>query len=183
LPTLRLVFVTDREFFGQHSLAPAISASAAAPPLSKLTPTSSAGDYVVHRNHGVGKFLKLEKLTINNETLFGSAVCGWLTASSGRYSGLCPGFAVSGAQAPELNNMSGKAWKDQESKAIIKKLAVDLLKLYAARSQQTGFAYRDMPWQESTIKATTDPAQGGTGCKDMRAIADGSPRLWRCRLW
>jgi len=42
LPTLRLVVVTDREFFGQHSLAtPAISASAAAPPLSKLTPTSS----------------------------------------------------------------------------------------------------------------------------------------------
>jgi len=46
--------------------------------------------------------------------------------------------------------MSGKAWeKTSRVRKAIKKLAVDLLKLYAARSQQTGFAYpEDMPWQE-----------------------------------
>lgn len=70
LPTYRLVVVTDREFFGQHSLAtPSYvrkrrkAASKQVDP-GKLRP----GDYVVHRNHGVGKFVKLESLTINNET-------------------------------------------------------------------------------------------------------------------
>jgi transcription-repair coupling factor (superfamily II helicase) len=66
LPTYRIVVVTDREFFGQHSLATTSyirkrrrAASKQVDP-NKLRP----GDYVVHRNHGVGKFLKLESLTI-----------------------------------------------------------------------------------------------------------------------
>ncbi|NES97124.1 MAG: transcription-repair coupling factor, partial [Desertifilum sp. SIO1I2] len=70
LPTFRLVVVSDREFYGQHSLAtPSYvrkrrrAASKQVDP-NKLQP----GDYVVHRNHGVGKFIKLESLTMNNET-------------------------------------------------------------------------------------------------------------------
>ena len=70
LPTFRLVVVTDREFFGQHSLAtPSYvrkrrrAASKQVDP-NKLRP----GDYVVHKNHGVGRFLKLESLTLNHET-------------------------------------------------------------------------------------------------------------------
>ena len=70
LPTFRIVVVTDREFFGQHSLAtPSYirkrrkAASKQVDP-NKLRP----GDYVVHRNHGVGKFVKLESLTIHHET-------------------------------------------------------------------------------------------------------------------
>jgi transcription-repair coupling factor (superfamily II helicase) len=71
LPTYRLVIVTDREFFGQHSLAtPGYirkrhKATSKQVDPNKLRP----GDYVVHRNHGVGKFVKLESLTINNETV------------------------------------------------------------------------------------------------------------------
>ena len=47
--------------------------------------------------------------------------------------------------------MSSKAWEKTKSKVrkAIKKVAVDLLHLYAQRSQQSGFAYpTDMPWQE-----------------------------------
>ena len=70
LPTFRIMVVTDREFFGQHTLATPTyirkrrrAASKQVDP-NKLQP----GDYVVHRNHGIGKFLKLESLTISNET-------------------------------------------------------------------------------------------------------------------
>ena len=88
LPTFRVVLVTDREFFGQHSLTtPSYvrkrrrAASKQVDP-NKLQP----GDYVVHKNHGVGQFIKLESLTLNDETreYLVSQICRWFAASCGR---------------------------------------------------------------------------------------------------
>jgi transcription-repair coupling factor (superfamily II helicase) len=155
LPTYRLIVVTDREFYGQHSLATpgylrkrrkAVSKQVDA---NKLRP----GDYVVHRNHGVGKFVKLESLTINEETrdyLVVQYADGLLRVAADQVGALSR-FRSTGDKAPELNKMTGKAWENTKNKVrkAIKKLAVDLLKLYAARSQQQGFSYPgDMPWQE-----------------------------------
>ncbi|MBW4684819.1 MAG: transcription-repair coupling factor [Komarekiella atlantica HA4396-MV6] len=155
LPTYRLIVVTDREFYGQHSLATpgylrkrrkAISKQVDA---NKLRP----GDYVVHRNHGVGKFVKLESLTINDETrdyLVVQYADGLLRVAADQVGALSR-FRSTADKAPELNKMTGKAWENTKNKVrkAIKKLAVDLLKLYAARSQQQGFSYPgDMPWQE-----------------------------------
>ncbi len=155
LPTLRLVVVTDREFFGQHSLAtPSYIRKRRRAASKQVDPNKlAAGDYVVHRNHGVGKFLKLEKLTINNETreyLVVQYADGILRVAADQLGALSR-FRSSGDQAPVLNKMSGNAWEKTKLRVrkAIKKVAVDLLKLYAARSQQKGFAYPpDMPWQE-----------------------------------
>ncbi|WP_392530301.1 transcription-repair coupling factor [Nostoc sp. C117] len=155
LPTYRLVVVTDREFFGQHSLAtPGYirkrhKATSKQVDPNKLRP----GDYVVHRNHGVGKFVKLESLTINDETrdyLVVQYADGLLRVAADQVGALSR-FRAGGDKAPELNRMTGKAWENTKNKVrkAIKKLAVDLLKLYAARSQQQGFSFPgDMPWQE-----------------------------------
>ncbi|MCC5623245.1 transcription-repair coupling factor [Nostoc sp. CHAB 5715] len=155
LPTYRLVIITDREFFGQHSLAtPGYirkrhKATSKQVDPNKLRP----GDYVVHRNHGVGKFVKLESLTINNETrdyLVVQYADGLLRVAADQVGALSR-FRAAGDKAPELNRMTGKAWENTKNKVrkAIKKLAVDLLKLYAARSQQQGFSFpSDMPWQE-----------------------------------
>jgi transcription-repair coupling factor (superfamily II helicase) len=155
LPTFRLVVITDREFYGQHSLAtPGYlrkrrKATSKQVDANKLRP----GDYVVHRNHGVGKFVKLESLTINKETrdyLVVQYADGLLRVAADQVGALSR-FRSTGDKAPELNKMTGKAWENTKNKVrkAIKKLAVDLLKLYAARSQQQGFSYpADMPWQE-----------------------------------
>ncbi len=155
LPTYRIVIVTDREFFGQHSLAtPGYirkrhKATSKQVDPNKLRP----GDYVVHRNHGVGKFVKLESLTINNETrdyLVVQYADGLLRVAADQVGALSR-FRAAGDKAPELNRMTGKAWENTKNKVrkAIKKLAVDLLKLYAARSKQQGFSFpNDMPWQE-----------------------------------
>ncbi|MEJ6483656.1 transcription-repair coupling factor [Nostoc punctiforme UO1] len=155
LPTYRIVIVTDREFFGQHSLAtPGYirkrhKATSKQVDPNKLRP----GDYVVHRNHGVGKFVKLESLTINDETrdyLVVQYADGLLRVAADQVGALSR-FRAGGDKAPELNRMTGKAWENTKNKVrkAIKKLAVDLLKLYAARSQQQGFSFpSDMPWQE-----------------------------------
>ncbi|GAA6615315.1 transcription-repair coupling factor [Scytonema sp. NUACC26] len=155
LPTFRIVVVTDREFYGQHTLAtPSYvrkrrkAASKQVDP-NKLRP----GDFVVHKNHGVGKFLRLESLTLNEETreyLVVQYADGLLRVAADQV-GVLSRLRTTNDKPPELNKMTGKAWENTKNKVrkTIKKLAVDLLKLYASRSQQTGYAYPlDTPWQE-----------------------------------
>lgn len=155
LPTFRLVVVTDREFFGQHSLAtPSYIRKRRRAASKQVDPNKlRQGDYVVHRHHGVGKFLKLESLTINKETrdyLVVQYADGLLRVTADQV-GVLSRFRSTDGKPPELNKMSGKAWEATKNKVrkTIKKLAVDLLKLYAQRSQQEGFVYpADSPWQE-----------------------------------
>ncbi|MCU0526974.1 MAG: transcription-repair coupling factor [Elainella sp. Prado103] len=155
LPTLRLVVVTDREFFGQHSLAtPGYIRKRRQSASKQVDPNKlQLGDYVVHRNHGVGRFLKLESLTINQETreyLVLQYADGLLRVAADQLNALSR-FRGAADKAPELNKMTGKAWERTKSKVrkAIKKVAIDLLQLYAQRAQQQGFAYPvDTPWQE-----------------------------------
>ncbi|MFN3360652.1 MAG: transcription-repair coupling factor [Pseudanabaenaceae cyanobacterium] len=154
-PLLRLVIVTDREFFGQHSLGTASyvrkrrQAVSQQVDLNKLSP----GDYVVHRHHGIGKFLRLEKLTINKETreyIVIQYADGLLRVAAdqvgclSRYRGLKE-------EPPPINKLASKAWANATAKAkkAIRKLAFDLLELYAKRAEQKGFAFPpDSPWQQ-----------------------------------
>ncbi|MEM9087341.1 MAG: transcription-repair coupling factor [Cyanobacteria bacterium P01_F01_bin.53] len=155
LPTFRIVVVTDREFFGQHTLAtPSYvrkrrrAASKQVDP-NKLNPK----DYVVHRNHGIGQFLRLDSLTVDRETreyLVIQYADGLLRVAVDQMGSLSR-YRTSVEQKPQLNKMSGKAWEKTKGKArkAIKKVAVDLLKLYAKRAQMEGFTYpEDMPWQQ-----------------------------------
>jgi transcription-repair coupling factor (superfamily II helicase) len=155
LPTYRIVVVTDREFFGQHTLAtPSYVRKRRRAASKQVDPNKlQQGDYVVHRNHGVGRFVKLESLTINHETreyLVIQYADGLLRVAADQL-GVLSRFRSTGDRPPELNKMSGKAWEKTKNRVRkgIKKLAVDLLKLYAQRSQLTGFAYpTDSPWQQ-----------------------------------
>ncbi|QYX29812.1 transcription-repair coupling factor [Sphaerospermopsis torques-reginae] len=154
LPSYRIVIVTDREFYGQHSLAnfgyvrKRRQAKSKQVDPNKLRP----GDFVVHRSHGIGKFVKLESLTINNETrdyIVVQYADGVLRVAADQVGSLSR-FRTNADNPPALHKMTGKAWENTKNKVrkSIKKLAVDLLKLYAARSQQQGFSYpQDMPWQ------------------------------------
>ena len=150
LPTYRIVVVTDREFFGQHSLATAgyirkrRRATSKKVDINKLRP----GDYVVHKNHGIGKFLKLEFL-LEREYLTIKYADGLLRVPADNLEVLSR-YRHTGTRPPELDKMSGKAWDKKKNRVrkALKKLAVDLLKLYAQRAQLSAYAYpRDTPWQ------------------------------------
>jgi len=155
LPTFRIVVVTDREFFGQHTLAsPSYVRKRRRAASKQVDPNQlQPGDYVVHKNHGIGKFLKLESLTINYETreyLVIQYADGLLRVAADQL-GVLSRFRATGNAPPELNKMSGKAWEKTKNRVRkgIKKLAVDLLQLYAQRTQRQGFAFpEDYPWQE-----------------------------------
>ncbi len=192
LPTYRIAVVSDREFFGQHALGTPNYVRKRRRATSKQVDINklSAGDYVVHKNHGVGQFLKLEKLTVNEETreyLVLKYADGLLRvvvdqmSILSRYRGMNEG-------KPELHKMTGKAWVSATSKAkkAIKKIAFDLLELYAKRSQQLGYAFPlDNPWQmemedsfpyqatPDQLKATQDVKQDMESARPMDRLVCG----------
>jgi transcription-repair coupling factor (superfamily II helicase) len=192
LPTFRVVLITDREFYGQHSLATFSyvrkrrrAASKQVDP-NKLSP----GDYVVHRQHGVGKFIKLERLTIDRETreyLLIQYADGTLRVAADQLGALSR-FRTVADKAPELNKLTGQTWEKTKTKVrkAVKKLAVDLLNLYAKRAQQTGYAFPpDMPWQQELedsfpyqptpdqLKATQDVKRDMEGDRPMDRLVCG----------
>ena len=155
LPTFRLMVVTDREFFGQHTLAtPSYVRKRRRAASKQVDPNQlKPGDYVVHRNHGLGQFLRLEPLTVNGETreyLVLQYADGLLRVVADQVGSLSR-YRSTSEEPPTLNKMTGKAWEKAKEKAkkAIRKVAVDLLKLYAERSKQHGFAFPvDQPWQQ-----------------------------------
>ncbi|MFT5340072.1 MAG: transcription-repair coupling factor (superfamily II helicase) [Cyanobium sp.] len=175
LPAWKLVLITDREFFGQHSLVASgyvrrrrKAASRTVDP-GKMQP----GDFVVHRNHGIGKFLKLEKLAIGDESrdyLVVQYADGLLRVAADQLGSLGR-YRASTDAPPELNRMGGTAWAKAKERAIkaVRKVAVDLVKLYAERHQAPGFAYpADGPWQQELEDSFPyDPTPDQT-----KAIAD-----------
>jgi transcription-repair coupling factor (superfamily II helicase) len=155
LPAWKQVLVTDREFFGQHTLAATgfvrrrrRSASRTVDP-NRMVP----GDFVVHRNHGIGRFLKLEKLVMAGEArdyLVVQYADGLLRVAADQLGSLGR-YRATGEGVPELNRMGGTAWQRSKERAVkaIRKVAMDLVKLYAERHQIVGFAFPvDGPWQQ-----------------------------------
>ena len=154
LPAWKLVLISDREFFGQHALAATgyvrrrRRASSRTVDPNKMRP----GDFVVHRNHGIGRFLKLEKLAISGEArdyLVVQYADGLLRVAADQLGSLGR-YRATGDTPPELNRMGGTAWTraKERAKKAIRKVAVDLVKLYAERHKAAGFAYpADGPWQ------------------------------------
>ncbi|PSB47147.1 transcription-repair coupling factor, partial [filamentous cyanobacterium Phorm 6] len=192
LPTFRIVLITDREFYGQHSLATFSyvrkrrrAASKKVDP-NKLSP----GDYVVHRQHGVGKFLKLERLTLDRETreyLVLQYADGTLRVAADQLGALSR-FRTVADQVPNLNKLTGQTWEKTKTKVrkAVKKLAVDLLNLYAKRAKQVGYAFPpDMPWQQELedsfpyqptpdqLKATQDVKRDMEGDRPMDRLVCG----------
>lgn len=151
LPTYRIVIVTDKEFFGQQTLATSgyirkrRRAASKQVDLNKLRP----GDYVVHKHNGLGKFIELETLA-HREYLVVKYADGTLRVPADALDMLTR-FRQTGKRPPELNKMANQSWSKTKTKVKtnIKRLAVDLLKLYAKRSKLEGYAYPpDNPWQQ-----------------------------------
>jgi transcription-repair coupling factor (superfamily II helicase) len=63
---------------------------------------------------------------------------------------ISPVIVIQVVKTPELHKISGKAWEATKARVrkSVKKLAVDLINIYAQRAQKSGFAYpMDNPWQ------------------------------------
>ena len=117
------------------------------------------GDYIVHVDHGVGKFGGLVRTTengktremikliyLNNDTVFVSIHALHKLA---KYRG------KEGVE-PRINKLGSGAWErmKERTKTKLKDIARDLIKLYAARKEEKGFAFSPDGYLQQELEAS-----------------------------
>ena len=121
-----------------------------------------AGDYVVHEQHGIGRFLEMRQRTIGagaNQTTREYLVIEYASSKRGAPADklfiptdqLDQVSKYIGADAPKLNKLGGSDWAATKAKARkhVHEIAEDLVKLYSARQRMQGYAFsKDTPWQK-----------------------------------
>lgn len=126
------------------------------------------GDYVVHADHGIGQYQGLMTMEaggiVGDFLLIQYADAGKLYIPVQRLKSV---QKYAGAEKPQrLDKLGGGAWERTKDKVRqnVKKLAIDLLDLYAKRQSRTGFAFSqrdpffrafedDFPYEETPDQA------------------------------
>ncbi|WP_330175422.1 transcription-repair coupling factor [Streptomyces sp. NBC_01498] len=119
--------------------------------------TLESGDYIVHEQHGVGRYVEMVQRTVQDATREYLLV-EYAPAKRGQ-----PGDRLYiptdqleqvtkyvGGEAPTLHRLGGADWTKtkQRAKKAVKEIAADLIKLYSARMAAPGHAFgADTPWQ------------------------------------
>ncbi|QCB94427.1 transcription-repair coupling factor [Cellulomonas shaoxiangyii] len=119
------------------------------------------GDFVVHEQHGVGRFVELVQRTVGtgaNAATREYMVIEYASSKRGQ-----PGDRLFvptdqldqvtkyvGGEAPTLNRMGGGDWAKTKGRArkAVKEIAAELIRLYSARMATPGHPFGpDTPWQ------------------------------------
>ncbi|GAA4686791.1 transcription-repair coupling factor (superfamily II helicase) [Promicromonospora umidemergens] len=120
-----------------------------------------ADDFVVHEQHGVGRFVEMAQRTMGtggNRATREYLVIEYASSKRGQ-----PGDRLfvptdqldqvtkyTGGESPSLSKMGGADWKNTKAKARkhVKEIASELIRLYSARMATQGHAFGpDTPWQ------------------------------------
>ena len=117
------------------------------------------GDYVVHIDHGVGKFAGLVRLPNGNTTqeviklVYQNDDVVFVSIHSlhkiSKYKG-------KEGEPPRLNKLGTGAWEKikEKTKTKIKDIARDLIKLYSQRRQEKGYAYSPDSFLQHELEAS-----------------------------
>ncbi len=113
----------------------------------------SAGDHIVHEQHGIGRYLGLNALEINGikkdflQIKYGGADKLYLPVEQVH---LIRKYVGEEGKTPRLHSLGGGEWQRLKSrvKASVQEMAQNLLALYASRETVSGYAFGpDHPWQ------------------------------------
>jgi transcription-repair coupling factor (superfamily II helicase) len=116
-----------------------------------------SGDYVVHEQHGIGRYVELLERTVAGVTRE-YLIIEYAPAKRGQ-----PGDRVFvptdaleqvskyvGGEAPTVHRIGSGEWQKAKGRArkAVRQIAGELIRLYAARTSSPGFAFSaDTPWQ------------------------------------
>ena len=116
----------------------------------------SPGDLVVHENYGIGRFIAMERIRTDGvikdyiKIAYQGSDTLYVPATQLDLVGKYIGGGGEDANV-RLNKIGSDAWQKTKAKArkAAKDMAGELIKLYAARRRQQGFAFAaDSPWQK-----------------------------------
>ncbi len=159
---LKLVIYTDHQIFERyHRFKLRDSSQRAAKEALTIREINnlSEGDYVVHIDHGVGIFGGLAKIEINeklqdvirliyknNDNLFVNIHSLHKISK----------FKGKDSEPPKIHQLGSNIWQKlkTKSKSKIKDIAKDLIKLYAKRMQEKGFAYTQDTYLQEALESS-----------------------------
>jgi transcription-repair coupling factor (superfamily II helicase) len=117
------------------------------------------GDYVTHIDHGVGTYSGLQKLEINGKLqeavriIYKDTDILYVNINSlhkiSKYTG-------KEGTVPKINKLGSDVWNKlkEKTKAKVKEIAFDLIKLYAQRKSQQGFAHAPDTYMQTELEAS-----------------------------
>jgi transcription-repair coupling factor (superfamily II helicase) len=157
IPGANLVVITETDLTGNRGTS-VDGKRLAAKRRNTVDPLAlSAGDLVVHDQHGIGRFVEMTERTV------GGAKREYLVleyASSKRgqqadklyvpMDSLDQLSRYVGGQSPALSRLGGSDWANSKTKArrAVREIAGELVSLYAKRQASAGHAFGpDTPWQ------------------------------------
>jgi transcription-repair coupling factor (superfamily II helicase) len=156
-PSVRLAVLAETDMAGQRSgtrkdrRMPSRRRGGIDP--LQLTP----GDYIVHEQHGVGRYVEMTSRTIQGATR-DYLVIEYAPSKRGQPADrlylptdqLDEVTRYSGGEAPALHRLGGADWAKAKGRArkAVKDIAAGLIRLYQARMASPGHAFgQDTPWQ------------------------------------
>ena len=146
LPIQKLAVVTEEELFTKRAKKTQRRQKLSNAERIKSYSELNVGDYVVHVNHGIGKYLGIETLVINGVHKDYLHI---------RYQGsdklyvpveqinLVQKYVAAEGKEPKIYKLGGNDWKKVKKKvqSSVEDIADDLLKLYAEREASVGYAF------------------------------------------
>ncbi len=146
LAAQKLAIISEADIFGPRLKRPAAKKLDEHHALSSFRDLK-AGDYVVHADHGIGQYQGLVTLTAGGIT---GDFLHILYAENGKLyipvQRLKSVQKYAGAEKPtRIDKLGGGAWERTKEKVRqnVKKLAIDLIDLYAKRQSRKGFAFSE----------------------------------------
>lgn len=117
------------------------------------------GDYVTHIDHGVGTYSGLQKIEVNGKLqeavriIYKDSDILYVNINSlhkiSKYTG-------KEGTVPKINKLGSDAWNrlKEKTKTKVKEIAFDLIKLYAQRKAQQGFAHSPDTYLQTELEAS-----------------------------
>ncbi len=143
----------------------------------KMLKDLQPGDFVTHIDHGIGKYSGLETIEINGHKQ--ETVRLIYQNNDILYVGINSLHKISryvgkDGTEPKLNKIGGDAWKalKRKTKAKVKDIAKELIKLYAQRRASKGFAFPPDGYLQTELEASfiyEDTPDQITSTQDVKA--------------
>jgi transcription-repair coupling factor (superfamily II helicase) len=148
LPLFRVALITEQELFKKQTVKRKRKEKISNAERIKSYQELKIGDYVVHHNHGIGKYLGIETLEIKgihkDYMLIKYAGDDKLYVPIDQID-LVQKYVASEDKEPKLYKLGGSEWKKVKRKvqSSVEDIADDLIKLYAERQSAKGFAFSE----------------------------------------
>jgi transcription-repair coupling factor (superfamily II helicase) len=180
---LKYAFYTDHQIFERYHRYQLQTTSKAKETLSiKELNKLHVGDYVVHIDHGVGKFAGMVKTEINGKTQEAIRLVykdnDSLLVSIHSLHRISK-FKGKEGNEPTLNKLGTAAWQKMKSRAKskVKDIAKELIALYAERLKERGFAFSPDTYMQQELEASFIYEDTPDQIKSTQAVKEDMERL------